>query len=245
MFDQSLLDSRNGRRKWSFAVSTAAQCLLLGLMILAPMLFTEAGPKLMRQVTIGALPGPPPKEAGPARPAPRPRHQTRSEFAGGRLQALVKTPDSIYTPSEPEEPFPETGGLRTPGVKGGTGGPGPGFIGELGVRPAPTPPAPPAPAPEPPRRIKVGHLDPAQILSRPQPAYPPLAKAARIQGVVKLEAIISKSGTIENLQIISGHRLLVEAAVQAVRQWRYRPTILNGEPVEVITTIEVHFTLSP
>jgi len=74
--------------------------------------------------------------------------------------------------------------------------------------------------------------------------YPPLAKAARIQGRVRLQAIISKQGTIENLQVLIGHPMLVTAAVQAVRQWRYRPYVLNGEPVEVETEITVNFVLS-
>jgi protein TonB len=84
----------------------------------------------------------------------------------------------------------------------------------------------------------------AMLVSQPRPLYPPLAKQARIQGVVRLEAVISKSGTIEELKVISGHPLLVQAALDAVRQWRYRPTFLNNEPVEVATTIDVNFTLS-
>jgi len=74
--------------------------------------------------------------------------------------------------------------------------------------------------------------------------YPPLAKAARVQGTVKFEAVIGKDGSIQNLHMISGPPLLVQAAMQAVQQWKYRPTLLNGEPVEVITTIDVNFTLS-
>jgi protein TonB len=74
--------------------------------------------------------------------------------------------------------------------------------------------------------------------------YPPLARQARISGVVKFNAVIAKDGTIQNLTMISGHPLLVQAATEAVRQWVYQPTQLNGEPVEVITTIDVNFTLS-
>ena len=78
---------------------------------------------------------------------------------------------------------------------------------------------------------------------RLQPTYPPLARAARIQGEVRLRAIISKAGTIENLAVLSGHAMLVAAAVDAVRQWRYHPYMLNGEPVEVETEVTVNFTL--
>ena len=85
---------------------------------------------------------------------------------------------------------------------------------------------------------------PANLISQPKPVYPPLAKAARVQGTVKFQATISKEGTIQNLQLVSGPPLLVQAAMQAVQQWEYKPTLLNGEPVEVITTIDVNFTLS-
>jgi len=82
------------------------------------------------------------------------------------------------------------------------------------------------------------------LIRRVEPTYPPLAKSARVQGPVVLEAIISKTGTIENLQLISGHPMLVGAAIEAVRQWRYKPYILNSEPIEVETQITVNFTLS-
>ena len=82
------------------------------------------------------------------------------------------------------------------------------------------------------------------LIRKVQPAYPPLAKTARIQGQVVLAAIISKAGAIENLQVLSGHPMLVAAALDAVRQWRYRPYLLNGEPVEVETQIMVNFTLT-
>lgn len=84
----------------------------------------------------------------------------------------------------------------------------------------------------------------ALLIHRVQPTYPPLARAARIQGSVVLQAIISKSGTIENLQVLTGHPMLVRSAMDAVQQWRYRPYLLNGEAVEVETQITVNFILS-
>ena len=89
-----------------------------------------------------------------------------------------------------------------------------------------------------------GNVQSAKLVRQPKPAYPPLARQARISGVVKFNAVIAKDGTIQNLTMISGHPLLVQAATEAVRQWVYQPTLLNGEPVEVITTIDVNFTLS-
>ena len=77
-----------------------------------------------------------------------------------------------------------------------------------------------------------------------KPPYPPLVKQARIQGTVVLEAVISKQGSVENLRVISGHPLLIQAALDAVKQWKYKPTLLNGEPVEVVTTVTVNFNLS-
>jgi len=77
-----------------------------------------------------------------------------------------------------------------------------------------------------------------------QPNYPALARSARVQGSVVLRAVISRAGTIENLQVLSGHPLLTSAAIDAVRQWRYRPYILNGEPVEVETQVTVNFLLA-
>lgn len=95
-----------------------------------------------------------------------------------------------------------------------------------------------------PQRIRVGSLvQKTNLLQAPRPVYPPLAKQARIQGAVKLEAVISKDGAVENVTVLSGHPLLVPAALDAVKQWVYRPTLLNGNPVEVITQIDVNFTL--
>jgi len=96
-----------------------------------------------------------------------------------------------------------------------------------------------------PQRIRVGgNVIQANLIRKVTPVYPQLAKQARIQGVVKFTAIIGKDGTIQNLTLISGHPLLLEAARQAVSQWQYKPTLLNGDPVEVVTTIDVNFTLS-
>jgi protein TonB len=81
------------------------------------------------------------------------------------------------------------------------------------------------------------------LLNKTTPTYPPIAKAARVQGTVVLQATISKQGTIEDLRVISGPAMLQQAALDAVRQWRYRPYLLNNEPVEVETTVNVIFTL--
>ncbi len=102
-----------------------------------------------------------------------------------------------------------------------------------------------APPPDGTRRITIGgNVQQAKLISQPRPVYPALAKQARIQGVVQMQALIAADGTIKDLGVISGHPLLVPAALEAVRQWAYEKTLLNGEPVEVMTHIDVNFTLS-
>jgi len=135
------------------------------------------------------------------------------------------------------------------GIPGGMPGGGGGILGGIiGGLPAAAPPPPPKAAPPPPKPVGIqkigGNVIAANLINPVKPVYPPLAKMARQQGTVKFEAMISKEGTIEELKVVSGPPLLIQAAQDAVKQWRYKPTILNGEPVEVQTTIDVNFSLS-
>jgi protein TonB len=98
------------------------------------------------------------------------------------------------------------------------------------------------PSPSTPIRVG-GNVQQANLTQQVMPKYPDLARRARVQGVVILEATIDKEGAVRELQIISGHPLLIGAALNAVKQWKYKPTILNGDPIEVITTVTVTFTL--
>jgi protein TonB len=111
------------------------------------------------------------------------------------------------------------------------------FIG--GTRPIMPAPAPPSSAPV----FRISKILEGNLIRRVQPVYPPLARSARIQGSVVLAAVISKAGAIENLRVLSGHPMLAPAAKEAVSQWRYRPYILNSEPIEVQTEITVNFVL--
>ena len=127
------------------------------------------------------------------------------------------------------------------GVAGGVLG---GVLGGIpSAAPPPPPPPPKAAPPAGPQRIG-GNVAAANLIRKVQPVYPPLAKSARVQGTVEFTATISKDGNIENLTLVRGHPLLVNAAKEAVLQWKYKPTLLNGQPVEVITQIDVNFTLS-
>jgi protein TonB len=162
------------------------------------------------------------------------------------MRAPTVIPRTIARPDN--EPPPAAVGV-VGGVPGGV--PGGTFGGVLGgviggaLSQAAPPPPPPPPTPVAPKRIRVGgQVESARLIFQPKPEYPPLAKMARIQGVVRLDAIISKDGTIQDLKVLQGHPLLVKAALEAVQRWRYQPTLLNGEAVEVSTEIDVNFTLS-
>jgi TonB family protein len=100
------------------------------------------------------------------------------------------------------------------------------------------------PASVPAGALRIGaNVQEANIVTKVAPEYPPLAKAARVQGTVKFEIVIGKDGTVQNIQLISGPPLLIQSAMSALRQWVYRPTLLNGQPVEVVTTVDINFTL--
>ena len=160
-------------------------------------------------------------------------------------------PKEIAQIKEEELPPPTSGASGVVGgVPGGVAGGTPGGVlgGIIGSVPAAAPPPPPPPPKKEvvtPKRITIGgNVQQAKLIRQPKPIYPPLAKQARISGVVHLAAVISKDGTIQDLKAVGGHPLLIPAALEAVKQWVYQPTLLNGEPVEVVTQIDVNFTLS-
>jgi protein TonB len=171
------------------------------------------------------------------------------QFDAGRLMAPKSVPKEIATIREEELPPASSGvGGVQGGIPGGVAGGTPGGV--LGSILSSTPSALPPPPPPPPvkaalKRITIGgNVQQAKLVRQPKPVYPPLAKQARISGVVHLAAVISRDGTIQDLKVISGHPLLIPSALEAVKQWVYQPTLLNGEPVEVSTQIDVNFTLS-
>ncbi len=110
--------------------------------------------------------------------------------------------------------------------------------------PAAIPPAPQAKEPPAPKQIRVASLQTGNLIKRVNPVYPAIAMSEHIQGMVRFTATIGKDGTVQNLRLMSGNSALVKAASDAVKQWLYRPTLLNGEPVEVVTQIEVNFALN-
>jgi len=162
------------------------------------------------------------------------------------MRAPTVIPKTIAQVKDEPEPAPSQVGV-VGGVVGGVPGGSFGGVlgGVIGGALSSAPPPPPPPKPQTPKRIRVGgQVELAKVVFGPHPEYPPLAKMARIQGTVRLDAVISRDGTIQNLKIISGHPLLVKAALEAVERWRYQPTLLNGDAVEVATEIDVNFTLA-
>jgi len=106
------------------------------------------------------------------------------------------------------------------------------------------PPEPPPGEPDiKPPPVIGGRLDPAELIKQTVPLYPPLARSARVEGVVVLEGTVNVSGSVENIRVVEGHPLLIDEALRAVKKWKYRPAILNGQPTPSPVTIRVRFIL--
>lgn len=246
LFADSLLEtSGRKRRTWATILSLILQCFLIGVLIVVPLLYTDALPK-QELITYLVEPPPPPPPPPAAAAPPMKVMKVISEFVNGQLRAPSRIPTAIQMIKEPEAPLPAYTGGVVGGVPGGIpGGQLGGVIGGIISSIARTPSVPKIYSPPPhPIRIRVSQgVTRGLLINKVEPSYPVLAREARVQGTVVLTAIISKDGTIQNLQVLSGHPMLVPAAINAVKQWRFRPYLLNGQPVEVETTVTVNFTL--
>jgi periplasmic protein TonB len=234
MFDQLIVSTKGTKthKPWAVTLSAAIQLLVVFVLILIPLIYTEALPKELTSMFLVA-PAPPPPPPPPAAIV----KTVRPKFVEPqRMVAPTVIPKKVeIVKDEAPDVAGTTGGFGVPGgVAGGVLG---GIVG--GAAP---PPPPPKPVQTGPVRIG-GNVMQAKAIDRIQPVYPAIARAAHVQGTVVLHAIIAKDGTVQQLQLVNGPPLLVNAAMDAVRQWRYSPTELNGEPVEVDTTIQVVFTL--
>lgn len=244
MFEDSLIES-GGRlrtkRGLTTTLSFVLQVVLVGILVLIPLLFTEALPKTQLMTFLVAPPPPPPPPPPPAAAPIKIVKQVQTDIVNGQLRTPTKIPEKVQMIKEDEAPPPV---MSASGVVGGVPGgvPGGSMGGVIGGIISSTPVVPKVATPQ---RVRVSQgVTQGLLIRKIQPAYPPLARQARIQGSVLLQAEISKEGTIQNLRLISGHPMLAPAAIEAVKQWRYKPYILNGEPVEVETQITVNFTLS-
>jgi protein TonB len=260
-------------RKGSFFLGTFAVygVVLLALAVLSVYLYNESLPsdnlELMTMVAPVPVQNQPeqqpdkPAEAKPAEATPDRQVATRTEFVASALDP-TKVPERVSAVASKVPPVPPGGAVRgssnTDPVGGNTGpigptGPGAGGVGGGGGAPATVvpvedePPPPPKPTPTPPPKprapISGGVLN-GKAISKPQPAYPAIAKAARASGTVTVQVTVDESGKVVSARAAGGHPLLQQAAVQAAYQARFSPTLLSGQPVKVNGVITYNFVLN-
>jgi protein TonB len=252
MFEQSLIqDAVERRSPWSFAVSLSVQSLLLATAVAIPVLHVAKLDTKLQEVIFF------PKPVGKP---DLPQQQAKRQVTSGSIllntssrsykifQAPARIPAHLdTTPDLPGAPVYDFGTAHSGSGAGIPGGIAlPGLFDPAAKMVALAPPVKPAQViVKPAAPITVASvLQSANLVFGPKPVYPPLAKQARISGIVRLAARISADGHIEDLKLISGHPMLTQAAIEAVRQWIYKPTLLNGRPVEILTDIQVNFTLN-
>jgi protein TonB len=244
MFEQTFVDGTGKTAKpWATFVGFLLQALVVGFFVLVPLIWTDVLPAGTLKSMLTAPPPPPPPPPPPA-VAPKviqvkviPR-----QFDSGRLMQPKAIPTQIAMIKEEELPPPSAGGGGSVMAAVNPNGLLNGILSGSALVVAGPPKK--VEAPKAIQRITVGgKVQEASLIDKVMPPYPPLAKTTRIQGHVIMSAVISTTGTIEKLTLISGHPLLAPAAMLAVKQWRYKPLLLNGDPVEVETTIDFNFTL--
>jgi protein TonB len=248
MFDQTFVDGVGKTNKsWTVTISFAVEFVAVGVMILIPLIWTDVLPKATL-VNFLTAPAPPPPPPPPPPPTPVVKvHVIPRQFTG-QLTAPREIPHQVAMITEEALP-PSSIGVAVGGVEGGIpGGALSGLVSSIGQAPPPPPPPPPKvevvkPKIEGPQRVSSG-VQAAKLIKKVTPSYPAIAKSARIQGQVVLQAYIAKDGTVQKLTLVSSTSpLLIQAAMDAVKQWVYQPTLLNTEPVEVLTEITVNFSL--
>jgi protein TonB len=227
-------ERRTKRR--ALAVSIILQALIVTLLVLVP-LFSKGENIASRAVYVPAVPYSPGRPHSPARTVP---HQQHTQERSWRVFAPTSISQTISTHDDRRDSVNQANseGDYIPGVPEGQPIPGALPIAD-GRRETPPPPPPVK------ERIRVSEsVIAARLIRRVQPAYPTLAIQIRREGRVELHAIIAKDGSIESLEVVSGDPMFIQSAIAAVRDWRYQPTLLNGQPVEVDTTIVVIYTLA-
>lgn len=247
MFVDCLLEPaswQSRQRRLTGMLSLIVQVMGLAILVLIPLMFTDVLPP-QQLVTFLVAPPPPPPPPPPPAIAVAPAKTIVGEIVSGRLIAPTKIPSQIKMIREDDAPpapgvFGVVGGLPG-GVAGGQlGGVLGGILTSGATRSVVAPPVLAAP-----KRMRVSEgVSAGQLINRVQPEYPRIARDARIQGTVELTAWITKDGSIERLTVVRGHPMLINAAVDAVKQWRWRPFKLNGEPIEVETNVTVVFSMS-
>jgi len=238
MFEESLFESQHRvaspRKRWTVVASISLQAAVASLLVILPLLHTEILPDNLRA----------PKMMVPLPAPPTPPRQMQQRVASavasmvpvlGRVLAAPRiTPSRIDSTPEPPGPTAPFTGMGTP-----TGLPD-GLVTNTGTA---TSVVVATPVQHKPMAVSAGVIT-GYLLAPIQPVYPRIAIAAHVEGSVVVEAVISKTGSIESLHVISGSPMLQTAAINAIRAARYRPFLLNGAPTEVQTTITVNFVLS-
>ena len=241
VFEQSLLLNQDAKRPWNFVASLGAELLVVSLALLIPLLYRDHLPAIhWKDIMVAPAPLPPaPLLVEPA------TGRAGTTRAPSRPQAFRLNFDhkTEYVPQESTDFTVEAPPGLVPGLLAGETRTLGGFIPNIVA--APPPPRPPVDTRNTPSApVPVGgDVQMAMVVRKVIPIYPAIARTAGISGVVRLIGTIGKDGRIENLQVVSGHPMLARAALEAVQQWIYKPTLLNGMPVEVIAPIEVNFTL--
>ena len=243
LFSDSLLEKSSrerGRKTFTTVFSFIVQSFLLGILVLVPLMFTDVLPKGQLLTFLVAPPPPPPPPPPPAAAPVRVVRET-DLLNSGSLRTPTAIPKKIEMIREESAPPPAMGGV-VGGVPGGIpGGQVGGVLGSILSNTAQIS----APKLEPPKRVRISQgVTQGMRVRYIEPSYPKIALAARITGAVQLHAIIGKDGVIKELEAISGHPMLIQPAMDAVKQWRYRPYLLNGEAVEVETNITVTFQIA-
>lgn len=245
MFEDSLIDARiKTKRGPATVVSFVLQVILIGIVVLIPLLFTEAlpAPRLMTEL-VAAPPPPPPPPPPAAKQATAPVHHEAEVPVTHELTVPVRIPQKVAMVHEAPATAaaaPSTQAGVVGGVPGGVAGGTLGGVvgGVLGSVPTA------APKLAAPKRVRVtSGVTEGLLTHKVMPQYPPVAKESHLQGTVVLGAVIGKDGVVKDLKVISGPPILANAAMAAVKQWRYKPYYLNGQPTEVDTTINVNFKL--
>ena len=221
-----------GSQKWyTVPLSIAAHVFIFGAIIIIPLMATDVlpTPPSMMAFVASAPPPPPPPPPPPAPAVAQPKVVPVSNPTAAPVEAPKEIKPEVIVPSVSEG----TGGVEG-GVPGGVVG---GVVGGLPEAPPPPPPPPSAP-------VRVGGNIKQPTKTRDvKPVYPPIAQSARVQGVVIIEATIGPDGRVKEAKVLRSIPLLDQAALDAVKQWQFTPTLLNGVPVPVIMTVTVNFTL--
>jgi len=232
-------------RREALAASALLQVCLLILLVIAPLFATST--RIIRQhyeviPPYGGSPRPN-QPAAAQHPQPTEIHHVPTQLNFTQISAPTRIPPTISESDGEKSVTDVLSAVNSTGNIGSGDSTGTGLIGILDDRTGPTPPQPASTsAPRAPISISEGVVL-GKLTRRVEPAYPIIARQTRTEGTVQLHAMISKDGTVEHLEVISGSPLLVRAATDAVLQWRFRPTLLNGEPVEVQTYFTVVFHL--